>query len=284
MSELNINLNGFFFKENEPSILSNNRGFRYGDALFESIRMVHGNVQFLAEHLNRLITGMQVLKMEIPDNFNSDYFHGQIKQLIEKNQIKQDARIRLTVFRNEGGHYTPLSNKVSFLIEAEKLDTIGYVLNPKGFTIDIYSETKKPLNNLSSIKSANCLIYILAAQYKKQHQLDECIILNEKGNIAEVVSYNLFAVKNGVLYTPPINEGCVSGIMRQEVIKIARENKNAVYETTVALNVLLNADEIFLTNAIKGIAWVGAYRGKRYFNNTSKILIEKLNGKSKSGN
>ena len=277
MNQFYINSNEAIIRGDEPSILCTNRGFRYGDALFESIRMVNGKIQFLTEHLHRLKTGMQILKMEIPEKFDEEYFTHQILQLNEKNSITQDARIRLTIYRNDAGFYAPVTNEVSFVIESENIDAHGYLLNVKGLIIDVYMETKKALNTLSTIKSANCLVYILAAIYKNQQHLDECIILNEKGNIAEVVSSNIFAVKNGVLYTPPITEGCINGVMRQQIIKIARENKNAVYETSVALNVLLNSDEIFITNAISGIRWVGAYKGKRYFNNTSKLLLEKLN-------
>ena len=277
MTDTYIILNEKLLKANEPSIMANNRAFRYGDVLFESMRIVNGKVQFLPEHIERLKIGMQLLKMEIPSHFNWEYFSVQIKNLTDKNIVGQDARIRMTIYRNEGFFYTPLTNEVSFLIEAESINFIGYELNSKGYIIDVFPDLKKSLNILSTIKSSNCLASVLGAIYKKKQNLDECIILNEKGNIAEAISSNIFAVKNGVLYTPPISDGCVDGIMRKQIIRIAKENKNAVYEVTIAMNVLLGADELFLTNSITGIQWIAAYKGKRYFNTTSKLLVDKLN-------
>jgi branched-chain amino acid aminotransferase len=133
------------------------------------------------------------------------------------------------------------------------------------------------LGKLYGIKSNNALLYILAGVHRMQNNLDECIILNQNFSITEAISYNIFAVKNRVLYTPPLDEGCLDGIMRQHIIEISKQNRIAVYEVPLAMNVLLNSDEIFLTNVINGIRWVGAYKAKRYFNTIACLLNEKLN-------
>lgn len=272
-----INHNGNFALSDAPIVSANNRSFRYGDALFETIRLANYNPQFLKEHLQRLIAGMEVLKMERNPNLNSTFLEHAILELAQKNNVTSDGRVRLTVYRNEGGLYAPSDNQVSFVIEVYPLDEKGYILNQKGYTVDLFTEFKKAQNALSSIKSANSAIYVMAGIHKIHNKLDECLLLNDKHHIIEGISSNIFAVKNGVLYTPPVGDGCVDGVMRKKIIEIAQANKIAVYEISIMQNVLLGADELFLTNTINGIRWVVAYKQKRYFNDTSQKLTQKLN-------
>lgn len=272
-----INHNGVFVLSDQPLFTIKNRAFCYGDALFETIRYAYGKPQFLKEHLQRLRVSMDVFKMQYEITWDEFFFENLIIELGKKNHVTQDAKIRLTVYRNEGGLYAPENNTTSFVVESMPLEEVGYVLNFKGLTVDIFTEIKKLPSPLSAIKSANSAIYVLAGIFKVKQQLDECILVNDKGNITEAISSNIFAVKNGVLYTSPISEGCVNGVMRNKIIEIAQNNRMAVYELAMTQSVLLGADELFLTNAVTGIRWIVAYKQKRYFNDTSKKLIEKLN-------
>lgn len=272
-----INHNGNFMPADQPVLNVNNRGFRYGDALFETIRYSCGKPLFLKEHLQRLLNGMRVLKMKQHPLFSVTFFEEMIKELSQKNTIGSDARVRLTVYRNDGGFYAPSDDQVSYLMEMYPVQEKGYVLNSTGLTVDLFTEFRKTPNSLASIKSANSAIYVLAGVYKNQQQLDECILSNDKSHIIEAISSNIFAVKNGVLYTPPVTDGCVDGVMRKKIIEVAQQNRVAVYEISIMQNVLLGADELFLTNTIKGIQWVAAFKQKRYTNNTSEKLIAKLN-------
>jgi branched-subunit amino acid aminotransferase/4-amino-4-deoxychorismate lyase len=272
-----INHNGVILASAANAVMLSNRSFRYGDGLFESIRIANHRPQFLKEHIQRLHTGMKVLKMQPHPLLNEQFLEAAILELAQKNNINAGGRVRLTIYRNDGGLYTPDTNEVSYFIEADRLDESNYMLNPKGFTIDQYAEFKKQQHILSNIKSANSLLYVMASINKKQLGLDECLLLNDKHYIIEGISSNIFAVKNGVLYTPPISDGCVDGVMRKKIIEIAQANRIAVYEISIMQNVLLGADELFLTNAVNGIRWIVAYKQKRYFNNTSKKLIDKLN-------
>lgn len=272
-----INHNGNFILSGAPVVSANNRSFRYGDALFETIRLTNYNPQFLKEHLQRLTSGMEVLKMEKNPDLNTLFIEHAILELAQKNNVTSDGRVRLTVYRNEGGLYAPSDNSVSYVLEVYPLEEKGYILNQKGYTVDLYTEFKKAQNALSSIKSANSAIYVMAGINKIKQNLDECLLLNDKHHIIEAISSNIFAVKNGVLYTPPVSDGCVDGVMRKKIIEIAQANKIAVYEISVMQNVLLGADELFLTNTISGIRWVVAYKQKRYFNDTSQKLTQKLN-------
>lgn len=272
-----VNHNGTFVAADQPLFTARNRAFSYGDAIFETIRFTYHKPQFLKEHLVRLNQGMNLFKMQSNTPLDETFVETAITELAKKNNIGSDGRIRFTVYRNDGGLYTPENNTVSYLIEAYPLEEKGYTLNPKGYMVDVYTELKKAIGPLSSLKTANSAVYIMAGIYKNLHSLDECILINDKGNITEAISSNLFAVKNGVLYTSPIADGCVNGVMRKKVIEIAQANRIAVYEMSITQSVLLGADELFLTNAVNGIRWIVAYKQKRYFNDTSKKLTEKLN-------
>lgn len=272
-----VNINGNIQSSASAVLSADNRSFRYGDGIFETIRFANGKVQFLAKHVNRMRTSLEILKIDCPEGYTEAYFRAEINKLVEKNKVEKGARIRLTVFRKEGGYYTPHIDEPHFLIECEPIEESFYNLNPKGYSIDIFPDYKKPINKLSNVKSNNALLHVLAGVYRKQNDLDDCIILNQNFGIAEGISSNIFAVKNGVLYTPPIVDGCVDGIMRRHIIEVARAHRISVYEVSLQMNVLLNSDELFLTNVISGVRWVGAYKAKRFYNNMAKLIIDKLN-------
>lgn len=279
-TEKYINYNGEIVEADSPILHTTNRAFRYGDSVFESMRFTQKHIPFFVKHWKRLTEAMQVLCITIPETFTADTLQKHCLQLIEKNNISLDARVRLTVFRGGNGHFTPQSNNPEYTIEVEPIDEDSFVLPTKGLVVDIYSDIKKSRNSLSPYKTGSSLFYVMAGIYKTKNNLDDCILVNDKGNVIEGISSNIFAVKNGVLYTPPVEDACVDGVMRKVIIEIARENKIAVYEIGLAFNVMLNADEAFFTDAVNGIRWIGAYKAKRYFNNTSRLLVEKLNQKA----
>jgi len=272
-----IYLDGKYIPESDPVFHIQNRAFRYGDSIFETMRIVNGRLCFWPDHFKRLKKGAALLGYEIDEQFSEENISDAIRTLFDKNEIKSDARVRLTVFRKDGGYYSPETNNISMALEVEPMTEEGYALNVKGLTVDIFSDYKKIRNSLSAIKNGNSIIYVLAGVYKTKNNLDDCILVNDNGNIIEAINSNIFAVKNGVLYTPPIEDGCVNGVMRSQVLKIAEQSRIAVYEIELKMNVLLNSDEVFFTNAVSGIRWVGAYKAKRYFNNSAKFFIEKLN-------
>jgi len=274
---LYINFNGFLYKEGEKVFTVNNRAFKYGDALFETIRIINGQPCFLEDHFIRLKKGMKVLKMNA-GTISFNQLKDQIIRLINKNRIKEGGRIRLTVFRSSEGFYLPEGDEGrSYLIEASPLKEHIYKLNEKGITVGVYDELKITRNVLAQIKTTNNIPNILAGIYKRENNLDDCIVLNDQDRIAEAISSNIFLYKNNNLYTPSLEEGCIDGIMRSQVLKIAKNLKINVFEGMINGSMLLQADELFLTNAIKGIEWVAAYREKRYFNNSTKEILDQLN-------
>lgn len=231
---------------------------------------------FLRDHITRLKLGMTVLRMNLPAEFNTENIHELIMQLLKHNTHAPNARIRLTVFRNEGGYYSPETNDISFLIESEEIQG-PYELNQKGLWVDVYADLKKPINKLSNLKTGNALFYVMAGLAKQSMKLDECFLINDTGAICESISSNVFIVKNGTLYTPPLTEGCVAGIMRKQIMSLATQNKILTFESPITINTLMNGDEVFLTNSIKGIQWVGQFKQKYYTNHTSQLFIDKLN-------
>ncbi len=262
---------------NTPFISSDNRSFRYGDGLFESIRVINGKPFLLSKHIERIQNDMALLKMESDSMISFENIQEKINLLCEKNNIEQGARVKLSVYRNAGGLYTPDTNSVSYFLEANMHQDNLFLLNKKGLDIDVYNDIKKPLNKLSSIKSNNSLIYVLGSIYKKQKGLDDCLLLNEENNISETTNANVFMVTENKIYTPGLDQACLSGTMRKLIIKLARESGYKIYECNLKTEDLIQADELFLTNAISGIKWVSGFRKKRYFKNVSTKLISKLN-------
>ncbi len=271
--------NGKYISEEQAEFYTENRAFLYGDSIFETMFVSTGKIHFFEEHMNRLIHGMKVLKYIIPDNFTvfKKKLEDEILQLMFKNKLFKSARVRLTVFRKSGGLYTPVTNEIEYIITASDPGNEKYLINNSGCLIDIYDEIKKPINKFSPYKTANSLIYSLAGVYKADHKLDDCLICNDRGNIIESISSNIFLVINKSLITPPIEDGCINGIIRKQIINFAKLYEIECTERSVQENDLLKADEIFLTNSINGIKWVVAYKEKRYFRKISNFFINKLN-------
>lgn len=269
--------NGDFIQADRPYFDASNRSFRYGDGLFESIRVLNGMPYNLENHFKRLSEGAKVLRIKLPLSLTLDTFKTHCKQLLDRNRIKEGGMIRFSLYRAGKGTYRPETSFAEFIIEAKALPHSMFRLNDVGLSIDVYDEIRKPINQLSVFKTSNALYYIIAAEYARENGLDDALILNEDFSIIESTSSNVFIVSNGVLYTPALEHGCVGGTFRMKLINLAVENGIKVYECSLAPQNLLAADEIFLTNAVKGIQWVVSYKTKRYFNNTAKALINMVN-------
>ncbi|MCH2226061.1 MAG: aminotransferase class IV [Crocinitomicaceae bacterium] len=272
-----VNNNGEVISGDSYSINSGNRGYLYGDGVFETIRLVNGSPINLENHIKRMLEGASRIKMRPPSFFDVSFFEEKIIQLAEKSNIRDGGKCRLSLDRAAGGTYLPETNEVEYFIEVYSLPNNAFVLNPKGLEIDIYLEHKKQKTSLSNFKTKNGLVYVLAAISAREKGLDDYLITNTTGGILEGTSSNLFVVSNGVLYTPGLDEGCLAGTMRMQVINLAIKHGIKVYECNILPQNLLVADEIFLTNAVSGITWVSGYRTKRYFNNNVRKLVDMLN-------
>jgi branched-chain amino acid aminotransferase len=272
-----INFNGTIVSQ-DTNILTNNRAFLYGDAVFETVKIVNSKILFLEDHYFRLMSSMRVIRMEIPMNFTMEYLEEQIITLARSKKIEVSARARITVFRNDGGYYLPQTNTVSFLINAEILDDILYPVNQKEYVVDLYTDFYVTKQLLSSIKTTNKIINITASIFANENGLDNCLLLNDSKNIVEALQGNIFMLKGNTLITPPVSEGCLNGIMRKQILALARKIENLeVIEEAISPFDLQKSDELFITNVIKGIQPITKYRKKEFVTNLSKILVQKLN-------
>lgn len=272
-----INYNGEFFPSEHPVITISNRGFRYGDGLFETMRVIKGEVKFADYHADRLQQGMKALKMEGYSQVDARFLADAVKDLIKRNQLGLNARARITVFRDGNGLYTPSSNRFGYALEVSKVDEPFYVSNTKGLIVDVFDEVTKPVNSLSNYKTCNSLPYVLAGIFRIQRNLDEVLILNSNGFLCEAMTSNVFIVYNKQLYTPDLSEGCVAGVMRRVIMDIATQNQVPLIEAQINPEILNEAEEVFVTNAAKGIQWLMGFNNKRYFNEMSRFLTENLN-------
>ena len=272
-----INFNGLIVS-NDTNILTRNRAFLYGDAVFETVKIMDSKVLFLEDHYFRLMSSMRVIRMEIPMNFTMEYLEEQILTLAKSKNMAISSRARITVYRNDGGYYLPQDNTVSFLISVESLDTAFYSIDKKDYVVDLYTDFYVSRQLLSSIKTTNKIINITASIFANENGLDNCLLLNDSKSVIEALQGNLFMLKGNTLITPPVSEGCLNGVMRKQILTLARKIKNLeVVEEVISPFDLQKADELFITNVIKGIQPITKYRKKEFTTDLASKLVRNLN-------
>ncbi|MDI1304980.1 MAG: aminotransferase class IV [bacterium] len=272
-----INFNGTIVSQ-DASILTQNRAFLYGDAVFETVKIVNNKILFLEDHYFRLMASMRVVRMEIPMNFTMEYFEEQILSVVKVNQLERSSRARITIYRNDGGYYLPLNNTISFLIHTIALENTLYSIDQKEYEVDLYKDFYVTKQLLSSIKTTNKIINITGSIYANENGLDNCILLNDSKNVVEVLQGNIFMLLGNKLITPPVSEGCLNGVMRKQILSLAKKIENLeVVEEVISPFDLQKADELFVTNVIKGIQPITKYRKKEFTIKLANELIEKLN-------
>ena len=272
-----INFNGSIVSD-DTNLLTHNRAFLYGDAVFETVKIVNSKILFLEDHYFRLMSSMRIVRMEIPMNFTMEFLEEQILNLAKAKNIEKSSRARITVYRNDGGYYMPQNNTVSYLIAAEELEDGLYSIVQKEYIVDLYSDFYVAKQLLSSIKTTNKLLNITASIYASENALDNCLLLNDSKNVIEALQGNLFMLSGNILVTPPVSEGCLNGIMRKQILRLARTLENLeVVEEVISPFDLQKADELFITNVIKGIQPITKYRKKEFTIDFSKQMVQKLN-------
>lgn len=267
-----INFNGIL-QDSDTNLLDQNRGFLYGDGVFETLKIVDGKILFFEDHYFRLMAAMRIVRMEIPMIFTLEYLEEQVLSLVNKNKIEQSARARITVYRNNGGFYLPTNNTVSFLIQTSAIESPVYSISEKEYEVDLYKDFYIPKQLLSTLKTTNKMIHVTGSIYAKENDLDNCILLNDSKNVVEALQGNLFMRMGNTLITPPISEGCLNGIMRKQILSLAKKETNLeVVEQVISPFDLQKADELFVTNVIRGIQPITKYRKKEFEQDTAKVL------------
>ena len=272
-----VNFNGELVSESD-NLLANNRGFLFGDAVFETLKIVDGKILFLEDHYFRLMSSMRIVRMEIPMNFTLEFIEEQILMLAKNKECKNSARVRFTVFRNSGGYYLPETNEISYLINVKSLANKSYQFNGSKYEVDLFKDFYITKQILSSIKTTNKLVNITGSIFAKENDLQNCLLMNDSKNVIETLNGNVFMLMNKQLITPPISEGCLNGVMRKQILEIAKKIENLeVVEAIISPFDLQKADELFVTNVITGIQSITQYRKKIFETKLSQKLIERLN-------
>ena len=272
---LYINFNGNLVEESAVVFGAANR-LRFGDGFFESMRMFHGKVAFMDAHFERIIQSARLLHIHLPETHNKAFFEREILKLAEANQCRF-ARIRIQFYRVGEGRYLPTDNNCGFVIEMQNDGVELYALH-KLKKVDVSVLHSKPAHAMGNVKSSSALLYVLASIEAKERGLDEMILLNTDGDICEALTSNLFMVKEGVVHTPPLQSGCVDGVMRKKAIEILLSNQVQVHQRNCNISDIENASELFLTNASKGIQQVETFGNKAFAaGDVAALLTDKLN-------
>lgn len=262
-----INFNGNI-AVSDIVLSSNNRAFKYGDGIFETIKVENLNIRFLEDHYFRLMASMRMLRMEIPMEFTMDFLEQEIVKTVMQNNL-ENARVRVSVYREDGGLYTPKSNKINFIIEASELN----VDVKDSYVLELFKDYFVYSGLLSTVKTTNRLVNVLASIYAEENAVDNCILLNDKKQVVEVMNGNIFLVVGNTIKTPAITDGCVKGIIRKKIIEIIAEHPvYTIEETQISPFEIQKADEVFITNSIVGIQPVTIYRKKAFETKVSKEL------------
>lgn len=257
-----------------------NRAFLYGDAVFETLKIVNGKILFLEDHYFRLMASMRVVRMEIPMDFTMEFFENEILNVVKNQNVLESARCRITVYRDSDGFYLPKSNEIKYEITAAPLVNKLYVLNSEKYEVELYKDFYVAKHLLNTLKTNNKIINITGSIFANENNFDNCFLLNEDKNVVEALNGNIFLIFGSILKTPPISDGCLKGIIRKQVVEIATNMPEFTFkEESISTFDIQKADEIFITNVISGIVSISKYRKKEFTKQITEKILEKLNQK-----
>jgi aminodeoxychorismate lyase len=267
-----INFDGQISQDGQLTISAQNRAFRYGDGCFESLRKSDGAIPLLKLHLQRLHVGMAALGIKAPDSWNLDFWQSELEKTAGKFK---HARIRLQVFRADGGAYAATNHAAHFVMEATPLEELGFSWQAEGLSVAICNVAQVQAGSLlSNLKTCNSLPYVMAANFARNQQLGEALLLNQHERIAESSSANIFVVREGQVFTPPLIEGCIDGVFRKFLLRHAEEGGFHIQEKPIRPADLRIAEEVFLCNAVQGIRWVKLFGDRNFGHQYSKKLLD----------
>lgn len=278
-----INLNGTLVPISQANLPVTNRGLQYGDAVFETLKISAGKILFWEDHYFRLMAAMRILRMEIPQTFTLEFLESEILKTTNLEESKTH-RVKLLVWREAEGKYTPLDNNVGYSISTEILETPFYTINEDPYEVELYKDHYVMSSLLSTLKTTNKAINVIGSIWAKENGYQNCLMLNDKKQVIEALNGNLFLVKDGRIKTPPLTDGCLKGIIRKQILAILTAVPDYIIEeASISPFELQKADELFVTNVITGIQSITKYRKKEYTNTVAKELLGKLNAKARLG-
>ena len=266
--------NNKIIDENELKLTSTNRAFLYGDGFFESIKIFNSKIFNYHNHFNRIKLSANYLDINL--NFSAEKLLQIISSLILKNDITNGS-IRITIFRNSKGKYYPAENDSSYVITSKKDSNNIFKKSEEDFTIGLYVENLKPQSKISNLKSINSLLYVMAAKYARENNYNDVFLMNTKNKIIETTNSNIFILKKGIVFTPPLLDGCVDGSMRNLLMHITKQH----YQISIkSINEedINKCEELILSNAISGVRRVTnfnkvVFKERKFY----EFLISSLN-------
>ncbi len=276
-----ISINGTLQEATQDTVWINNRGFNYGDSLFETLRVSNGKILFWEDHYFRLMSSMRIMRMDIPLEFTMEFLEQKLMEVSSAIQAKNQAvRLRFTVFRDSTGYYTPNSNTVGYVIQGNELAQSFYTISQEDYPVELYKDHYLSPSLLSTIKTSNKAINVLGSIYAQENDYSNCLLLNTKKEVVEALNGNLFLVKGNTIKTPPRSSGCLQGIMRKQLIGILAKLPDYILEEAIISPFeLQQADELFITNVVVGLRPITQYRKKQYNSNVARDLLGKLNAR-----
>lgn len=274
-----VNFNGNLISSSDFFLNHENRGFKYGDALFETIRIVNGKLLFWEDHYFRLMSSMRILRMEIPMEFTMEFLEEEFLKTLAANEFMDKAvRARLTVYRNNGGKYAPSTNDCSFVIDIEELDAPFYTIGDTSYEVELFKDFYVNADMLSNLKTTNKVLHTVSSVFAKENGYQNCLLLNGAKQVVEGINGNIFLVSNKTIKTPPLKDGCLDGILRKKVVEIiSKWDDFELEEASISPFELQKADELFITNTIMGIKPITKYRKKEFDTKVAKSLLGRLN-------
>ncbi|MDQ7917120.1 aminotransferase class IV [Mesonia sp. MT50] len=280
-----INYNGKMVAQEDASLSIDNRGYHYGDSLFETLRVVHGKLMFWEDHYFRLMASMRILRMEIPMSFSPEFLEEEILSCVKENGFEeQSVRVKINIHRLPGGLYLPQQREIGYMISTSLLDTPFYINDESAYEVELYKDHYVASGLLSTLKTNNRIVNVLGSIYAEENDYENCLLLNEKKSVLEALNGNIFLVKGNSIKTPPLSDGCLNGIIRKNLIKIIGKLEDFdLKEESISPFELQKADELFVTNSIMGIQSITKYRKKSYDFATANNLRAKLNTQARLG-
>ncbi len=270
-----INFNGKITDLSDQLI--NNRAFLYGDAVFETLIIFNDKILFWEDHYFRLMSSMRIIRLDIPDKYTPEFFKENIIKIHNNISQTRNSRIRINIFRSSGGKYKPEKNTPSFIISCESINYNIYKLNKGNYEVDLYKDYYLDNQLISSIKSNNKIINVVASIYASENGFDNCILLNKDKLVSEFINSNLFIIKDEKIYTPTLKSGCLNGVLRKNLFKILSSSSFELCEQDLSTFDITQSDEIFGTNIAQGIFSVTKFRKKDYDCSKTKKIITMLN-------
>ena len=280
---MKVSFNGNLLPSDEATLNLSNRGYNYGDSLFETMRVISSKIMFWESHYFRLMSSMRILRMSIPMDFSPEFLEEKIIVLIKANDLgSSPVRVKINIHRQAGGYYTPEKNSIGYFISVKPLEGAFFTINDNPYEVELFKDHYVLSGMLSTIKSNNKMVNILAGIFAKENGFDNCFLINQNKSVLEMTNGNVFIIKGKEIKTPPLSDGCLNGIIRKQLIEILKKSEDFdLKEETVSPFELQKADEIFFTNAIQGIQPITKYRKKTYTDTVARNLVGKLNAKAR---